>query len=273
MHTSDAIGFSSMAKTNVIKPAPPDAPEIKLTGKQKVFCDEYLKDFNATRAAIAAGYSKETARSIASENLTKPDIKAFIQKRLAELSMSAEEATKLMSDIAKGSLNNYFSIKKVEYTPKIKMSLKGVISRLEGEISFEEEVAAQLNYNKKEKKIHDLQIASKRRHIIRYNIELKKNPSAYRIVDGPTELVDSAELDMVKLVNDKERGRIKSIAHTATGMKVELFPADGALVNVLRMHGKFEKDNEQLKPTGVTPFSDSQVDKLLQSLRKKDKSK
>lgn len=50
-----------------------------LTEKQKLFCLEYLVDFNATKAAIRAGYSEHSARSIASENLTKPDIIKFIQ--------------------------------------------------------------------------------------------------------------------------------------------------------------------------------------------------
>ncbi|MGG6834831.1 UNVERIFIED_CONTAM: terminase small subunit, partial [Streptococcus canis] len=48
----------------------------KLTLKQKRFADEYIISANATAAAIKAGYSKKTARSIGQENLTKPDIKA-----------------------------------------------------------------------------------------------------------------------------------------------------------------------------------------------------
>ena len=44
----------------------------KLTFKQRKFVIEYMKDLNATQAAIRAGYSKKTARIIASENLTKP---------------------------------------------------------------------------------------------------------------------------------------------------------------------------------------------------------
>ena len=36
----------------------------KLTEKQKKFVDEYLIDLNATQAAIRAGYSEKTARSI-----------------------------------------------------------------------------------------------------------------------------------------------------------------------------------------------------------------
>lgn len=54
--------------------------EPKLTAKQKRFVDEYLIDFNATQAAIRAGYSENTAQQIGAENLTKPLIKAEISK-------------------------------------------------------------------------------------------------------------------------------------------------------------------------------------------------
>lgn len=53
----------------------------KLTIKQEKFCREYLVDFNATRAAKSAGYTKKSAHSIGSENLMKPEI----QSRIAEL--------------------------------------------------------------------------------------------------------------------------------------------------------------------------------------------
>jgi phage terminase small subunit len=56
---------------------------MKLTGKQNAFIGEYLIDFNATRAAEAAGYSKASARLIGSENLTKPYIAAEIARRTA----------------------------------------------------------------------------------------------------------------------------------------------------------------------------------------------
>lgn len=47
----------------------------KLTEKQKRFVREYKTNGgNGTQAAIKAGYSEKTARKIASENVTKPDI-------------------------------------------------------------------------------------------------------------------------------------------------------------------------------------------------------
>lgn len=51
-----------------------------LTGKQRLFCDYYIKTFNATQSAIKAGYSKNTAYAIGYENLKKPQIKAYLTK-------------------------------------------------------------------------------------------------------------------------------------------------------------------------------------------------
>ena len=53
----------------------------KLTPKQKAFADYYIETGNATEAAIRAGYSKKTARVIGQENITKPAIKQYIDKR------------------------------------------------------------------------------------------------------------------------------------------------------------------------------------------------
>ncbi|WP_285860236.1 terminase small subunit [Brevibacillus sp. MER 51] len=52
-----------------------------LTEKQRLFVFEYLRDFNATRAAMAVGYSKKTAYSIGWENLRKPQIQAEIKRQ------------------------------------------------------------------------------------------------------------------------------------------------------------------------------------------------
>ena len=56
-----------------------------MTNKQTLFISEYLKDFNATRAAIAAGYSEDMAYSIGWENTRKPEIKKAIEEEKARL--------------------------------------------------------------------------------------------------------------------------------------------------------------------------------------------
>jgi len=65
-----------------------------LTDKQEMFCREYLIDWNATQAAIRAGYSDNTARKIGSENLTKPDI----AQRIIDLKSSRNERVEINAD-------------------------------------------------------------------------------------------------------------------------------------------------------------------------------
>ena len=73
-----------------------------MTKKQKRFIEEYLIDLNATQAAIRAGYSPDTAKSIGSENLTKPDIKAQIARAMAERSRrTGVNADRVIMELAK----------------------------------------------------------------------------------------------------------------------------------------------------------------------------
>ena len=80
-------------------------------------------DLNATQAAIRAGYSKKTAGVIGYENLTKPQIRAFIDKKLEENSLSKQETVKLISDIARGNLGEYFVTKKFQQSTLVEKLL------------------------------------------------------------------------------------------------------------------------------------------------------
>ncbi len=57
----------------------------KLTAKQQLFVDEYMTDFNATRAAKAAGYSEATAYSQGQRLLKNVEVQEEINKRCTEL--------------------------------------------------------------------------------------------------------------------------------------------------------------------------------------------
>jgi phage terminase small subunit len=56
----------------------------EINEKQELFCNEYLKDRNATRAAIRAKYSPETAAEQASRLLRNVNIKARINELIKE---------------------------------------------------------------------------------------------------------------------------------------------------------------------------------------------
>ena len=79
---------------------------IKLTAKQKRFCDEYLIDCNATQAAIRAGYSKKTAGATGYENLKKPQIKEYIDEQLKKIEndnvADAQEVMEYLTTVMRG---------------------------------------------------------------------------------------------------------------------------------------------------------------------------
>lgn len=66
-------------------------PEIsrELTAKEERFCYEYCIDFNATKAAIRAGYSEKSAASIGAENLRKPHLRKKIKEMQDNLAETA----------------------------------------------------------------------------------------------------------------------------------------------------------------------------------------
>ena len=79
---------------------------MRMTEKQKRFCDFYIETGNAREAAIRAGYSEKTAKQIGQENLTKPDLRAYIDERLAELknerTADAQEVLEYLTAVMRG---------------------------------------------------------------------------------------------------------------------------------------------------------------------------
>ena len=77
-----------------------------MTPRHQKFCDEYLISGNATDAAIKAGYSRKTAKQTGSENLAKPDLRAYIDEQLAKIHSAkiadAEEVMKYLTSVMRG---------------------------------------------------------------------------------------------------------------------------------------------------------------------------
>ncbi len=112
---------------------------MKLTAKQKIFCDEYIISLNATQAAIKAGYSKKTARKIAAENLTKPVIQNYISERMKQkessLIATQDEVLQYLTSVLRGESqttdtllvgigDGYQEVQEVEKKPSEKDRLK-----------------------------------------------------------------------------------------------------------------------------------------------------
>lgn len=85
-----------------------------LTAKMKRFGEEYIVDLNATQAAIRAGYSEKTAKSIGQENLTKPDLQDYIQelmdKRSKRTEITADMVLKEYAKLGFSNITDYLSV-------------------------------------------------------------------------------------------------------------------------------------------------------------------
>ncbi len=104
------------------------------TPKQQRFCDEYLIDFNGTQAAIRAGYSKKSARAIASETLTKPYIQEYIQFRLEQkekdLIADQDEVMKYLTAVMRREKMEYVVVTVMEEQSCYKPDEKGMMRKV-----------------------------------------------------------------------------------------------------------------------------------------------
>lgn len=77
--------------------------------RHEKFCHEYIKDMNATQAAIRTGYSKNTANRIGSRLLSNVDIKARVKELrdayFNENIMTAQQVEYELTRIALGLSN------------------------------------------------------------------------------------------------------------------------------------------------------------------------
>lgn len=106
----------------------------KLTLKQKKFADEYIISGNATEAAIKAGYSKNSARSMGNENLTKPDIKSYIDERMKELEdkavASQQEVLEYLTRVMRGEEKEAVLANSGDFKQEVKEISVGAKDRL-----------------------------------------------------------------------------------------------------------------------------------------------
>lgn len=112
---------------------------MKLTEKQKIFCDEYIISLNATQAAIKAGYAEKTAYAIGAENLRKPKIQSYISERMEQkessLIATQDEVLQYLTSVLRGESqttdtllvgmgDGYQEVQEVEKKPSEKDRLK-----------------------------------------------------------------------------------------------------------------------------------------------------
>lgn len=86
----------------------------KLTKKERIFADEYVKTTNGTQSAITAGYSEKTASVTASKMLRKPKVRQYIDAIMDERSKStiatADEVLEYLTRVVRGEEKDAFGL-------------------------------------------------------------------------------------------------------------------------------------------------------------------
>lgn len=94
----------------------------QLTAKQELFCIEYLKDFNATQAAIRAKYNKNSAYSMGQRLLKNVEVqkkvKLFSSEAVNKSKVDLERVIHELSLIAFSDITNYAEIENGKVTLK-----------------------------------------------------------------------------------------------------------------------------------------------------------
>jgi phage terminase small subunit len=101
---------------------------IKLTPRQSRWVDEMLIDANGAAAAVRAGYSAKSARSIAYENSTKHDVVAVLRQKQALVS---NELNVTREGVIRG-LREAFEMAKVDRNPSAMISALAALAKLLG---------------------------------------------------------------------------------------------------------------------------------------------
>lgn len=216
-----------------------------ITDRERIWAETYVSTLNRTRASEAINIPFASRRQQGYLLYNRPRVKAYIDQLLSEAAMTGDEAVKQVTDIALTDIKDYYVPVTVRKQDLIEKPLAAVIGELQAEIDFEQEVSDNLEMGAKElKRFHEEQ-KHRKRQLVRLKLELKKNPGATRITYGPEYLTQEMQLDINLLVADKERGKVKKVKYGRDGLEVEMYSAADANDKILRINGKFEKDNDQ----------------------------
>lgn len=119
-----------------------------MNDRRQRFIDEYMIDFNGTRAAIAAGYASKRATEQAARLLSIPEIRNEVNRRKAEicegLRISAERVLWEMAALGFSNIFNYVEVSDGE------LRLKEMPSEIQGAVS-----SIKVTKNGTEIKLHD----------------------------------------------------------------------------------------------------------------------
>lgn len=168
-----------------------------LTNKQRVFVEEYLRDFNATQAAIRTGYSPRTANEQGSRLLANASIYDAVQARIAERKMSADEVLDKLSDIARSDMGDFLDIGSMGFIIDLNKAQEAGKLHLIKKVKMR--TTTTLSKEGVETETHDIDIELYDKVSV-----LEKMGRHHKLFTDKTELSGSIEVFDVEHVNDTD---------------------------------------------------------------------
>lgn len=111
-----------------------------MNNRQQLFCEEYLKDLNATKAAIRAGYSEKTAYSQGQRLLKNVEIKNRLQEIREKIQDENIATIKDIEEFLSLSLNGEMEEEVISVVAEIEGSSKVV--KTKKQISLRDRIKA-----------------------------------------------------------------------------------------------------------------------------------
>lgn len=108
---------------------------MRLTAKQRLFANEYIKSGNAMQSAIKAGYSDKYAKARSAQMLENVGIKAYIDAKMAEI-----ESSKIAT--AKEVMEFYTRVLRKEETEEVIVTTAEDVVTMEKKPAFSERLSA-----------------------------------------------------------------------------------------------------------------------------------
>lgn len=191
----------------------------KLTDKQELFAREYLKDLNATQAAIRAGYSEKTANEQASRLLANVNVQTFVAElkatRVEQTGIDAAYVLRRLVEIdqmdAADILDDEGGLLPISAWPKVwRTSLSGLdLNRLRmAGKNDEEDIETTIQKIKWPDKVKNLELLGKHVDVQAFKEQVSNEHTGKN--GGPIEYTDITEEELEERLKEFGHGRHRS---------------------------------------------------------------
>lgn len=152
---------------------------MRLTAKQRLFADEYIKSGNAMQSAIKAGYSDKYAKSSSSKMLENVGIKSYIDAKMAEI-----ESHKIAD--AREVLEFYARVLREEETEEVALATVDGVAKIRKKPSMSDKISVAKEIMKRYPLLDPMA-----------NEQLRKLKADVRIAEAKAKIMEDSGQDIV----------------------------------------------------------------------------